>query len=256
MNLDSRDTSPDTISDRPLWLVIAVVLLAVLAWAGSLFVGTDVESSAGTATPTKTPSLAEVADSSNHPPLSGGALLPTLTPAPTATQLPLETPVANATSEVVDDSAVEPWVVELAQTRGLNPLGRYIVIDQDNQLMHVIDEGRLTKLLEVTTGDPRYDWDTPAWFGVIGEFWGTFRGRGGVTADEGWWLFERGGNFLIHGLPYTLDAAGNKHYKGEDYLGELPASSGCIRLSPDNAQWFSDWQPAGTPIIILPLAND
>ena len=76
-----------------------------------------------------------------------------------------------------------------------------------------------------------------------------------MIADEGWWLFERGGNFLIHGLPYTLDASDQKEYKGWDDLGAAPASHGCIRLSPEDALWFSSWEPAGVPIIILPYPN-
>ena len=75
-------------------------------------------------------------------------------------------------------------------------------------------------------------------------------------ADEGWWLFKRaGGNFLIHGLPYTLDTQGVKHYKGMDDLGASPASNGCIRLSPEDAHWFTQWNPAGKPIIILPYTG-
>jgi lipoprotein-anchoring transpeptidase ErfK/SrfK len=109
--------------------------------------------------------------------------------------------------------------------------------------------------LAVTTGVPSQGWDTPAWFGLVGEYWGSFQGAGGVMADEGWWLFRRGGNFLIHGLPYTLNAAGEKQYVGRDDLGAAPASHGCIRLDPEDARWFTDWQPQGKPIIILPLSR-
>jgi len=53
-------------------------------------------------------------------------------------------------------------------------------------------------------------------------------------------------------LPYTLDADNQKLYKGRDDLGAAPASHGCIRLSPEDASWFTNWDPKGAPIIILP----
>jgi len=37
-----------------------------------------------------------------------------------------------------------------------------------------------------------------------------------------------------------------------DALGNFPASRGCIRLSPEDAQWFTEWQPRGVPLVILP----
>ena len=101
------------------------------------------------------------------------------------------------------------------------------------------------------TGDPDRGWFTPAWSGRIGEFWGTFSANG-VTADDAWYLFKAGGSILIHSSPYTLAADGNKVYQGVDDLGMFPASRGCIRVAPDEAQWFTAWGPYEVPIVVLP----
>lgn len=234
-------------------LVCAVAVLAVAAWAGSLLFGAQAQgSSLATVTPTKT-AIPPMRDGANGAVLAP-SVLPTFTPIPTRTPIP--SPAPQLTPADASDRQPEPWVKEIAAIRGLNPEGDYVIVDQNNQTMHVIEAGDLARELHITTGDPESGWDTPAWFGVIGEYWGTFQGRGGVLADEGWWLFDRpGGNFLIHSLPYIRDAAGNKHYKGVEDLGASPASNGCIRLSPEDAAWFTSWQPAGKPIIILPYTG-
>ena len=74
-------------------------------------------------------------------------------------------------------------------------------------------------------------------------------------ADDGWWLFDQDGNYLIHSLPYTIGPDGDKIYQGKDDLGAAPASRGCIRLAPEDAAWFTFWKPKNTPIIILPYTD-
>ncbi len=245
-------------TQKSYWLVALVIILAMVAWTSTLVLGSSGEDVAfGTATPTKTPGAYALDVDSVDFPLTSAGLLPTSTPAPIATtQVNEEPPQATAAPQpVIYENTPEPWLVEIVRTRGLNPDGRYVVIDQTLQKMHVVNDGILERVLDVTTGDPEQGWDTPAWFGVIGDYWGTFEGLGGVLADEGWWLFERGGNFLIHSLPYTFDTSGQKQYKGWRDLGAAPASHGCIRLSPEDALWFSSWKPAGAPIIILPYPD-
>ena len=242
-------------SQKPYWLVAMVVVLALIAWTSTLVFDANAESAGrATVTPTKTPGASSLRGEGVAFALPGKGALPTNTPVPTIIA-PTATPTPAQPPEPANENAPEPWVVELAQTRGLNPDGRYIVVDQAQQQMHIVSDGDLVRVLDITTGDPEQGWHTPTWFGVIGEYWGTFAGLGGVRADEGWWLFKRGGNFLIHGLPYTLDASGQKQYKGRDDLGAAPASRGCIRLSPEDARWFSDWGPEGAPIIILPYPD-
>ncbi len=257
---DPTPDQPQTHSHKVLWLVAAAFGLALAAWLGGLVVGPRGAIGAfGTSTPTKTPTPAQHSEAltsaaQGAPSTSlGHAPLPTLTPIPTANPTPTAVPTAYPTP------ANEPpaeWVEAVARSHGLDTTGSYIVVDQNNQQMHVVEGGRLVRILPVTTGDPRYGWTTPAWFGVIGDYWGTFQGRGGVWADDGWFLFARpSGSFLIHGLPYTQTSAGDKVYKGAGELGALPASNGCIRLAPADAAWFSARDPQGVPIIILPYTG-
>ena len=92
---------------------------------------------------------------------------------------------------------------------------------------------------------------TPAWYGLVGKYWGTFHAYG-AYADEGWYLYDDPtGSILIHSAPYRL-IDGKKHYEGLDALGNYPASHGCIRLRPEDAAWFTSWKPQGVPLAILP----
>lgn len=255
---DPTPDQPQAHSHKVLWLAAAAFCLALAAWLGSLVVGPRGAIGAfGTPTPTKTPTPAQetaaaLASALGSAPF-GHAPLPTLTPIPTTIPAPTVVPTAYPT---LGNEQPAEWVEAVARSHGLDTAGSYIVIDQNNQQMHVVEGGRLARVLPVTTGDPRYGWTTPAWFGVIGDYWGTFQGRGGVWADDGWFLFERpSGSFLIHGLPYTQTSAGDKVYKGAGELGALPASNGCIRLAPADAAWFSARDPQGVPIIILPYTG-
>ncbi len=241
--------------DRSTFLALGVVLLvgllAMALWSVSLLADGNALADSATATPTKTPGAPLNPEDAPAIDLSRGAL-PTLTPT-----LGPATPAPRQTPASAPDPGQSPiaGLAAIARGYGLNPAGDYMIVDQDAQEMLVVADGELVRRLAVTTGDPDQGWDTPAWFGVVGDYWGTFQGAGGVMADEGWWLFRRGGNFLIHGLPYTLDASGEKQYVGRDDLGAAPASHGCIRLDPEDARWFSAWRPQGKPIIILPLSR-
>jgi lipoprotein-anchoring transpeptidase ErfK/SrfK len=119
-----------------------------------------------------------------------------------------------------------------------------------SQTMTIWTPGESPRIMPVSTGDETRGYRTLAWYGLVGEYWGTFQASG-VYADEGWYLFEDAGHILIHGSPYTL-VNGQKVYDEMDALGAYPASKGCIRLTPDDAAWFTEWNPKGVPIVILP----
>jgi hypothetical protein len=59
---------------------------------------------------------------------------------------------------------------------------------------------------------------------------------------------------LIHSAPYVKED-GKKVYLDLDLLGVRPASHGCIRLPPEEADWFTAWEPQGAHVIILPLTQ-
>jgi lipoprotein-anchoring transpeptidase ErfK/SrfK len=139
----------------------------------------------------------------------------------------------------------------VARSHGIDPVGTYVVVNQNTQRLTVVEGGIVLRAMAISSGDPDRGWYTPSWSGQIGEFWGTFSANG-VWADDAWYLFQAGGSILIHSLPYTLDEDGTKDYQGEGDLGIFPASRGCIRMDPAEASWFTDWEPQGVPIVVLP----
>jgi lipoprotein-anchoring transpeptidase ErfK/SrfK len=131
---------------------------------------------------------------------------------------------------------------------------RFILIDQNAQTMFVYENGVRIRTIPVSTGKPdQEETMTPAWEGDVGRYVGTFFSFG-TWADNAWYLFEHYGSMLIHGAPY-LKENGTKVYQDLDALGVRPASHGCIRLPPEEAQWFTDWGPQGAHVIIQPLTR-
>ena len=189
---------------------------------------------------------------------------PTASPLATATALPAATPLPTSPPEATPEPLVvetEPtlvplptpdsFVAEVVSRAGIDPAGTFVLVNQNAQRMTIVKDGAVVRELAISTGDPDKGWYTPAWTGQIGEYWGTFTANG-VSADNAWYLFKAGGSILIHSAPYTVADDGGKLYQGVDDLGVFPASRGCIRISPDDATWFTDWGPYDVPIVILP----
>jgi len=170
---------------------------------------------------------------------------PTETPEPSAvpvdTPAPSETPQAEATPEPSGDTGNTTVPFD---TRPY--LARYIYVDQLEQRMYILERGELVRTLLVSTGMPEPLTTTPAWDGKVGYYKGTFFSFG-TYADDAWFLFDDG--FLIHSLPYIL-VDGVKVYQDADAQGVRPASHGCIRLFPEDMEWFKAWGPEGVPITI------
>jgi lipoprotein-anchoring transpeptidase ErfK/SrfK len=160
------------------------------------------------------------------------------------------TPAATVTPAAATPAAPPGELAEVARQYGIDPARRFIVIDPDHQLMSVWDPAQGVRRMPVSTGDTNSGYRTPAWYGLVGDYWGTFQAFG-TYADNGWYLYEDAGSILIHGAPYVLQN-GKKVYEDLDALGHYPASRGCIRLRPDDAVWFTAWQPKGVPLVILP----
>ncbi len=121
--------------------------------------------------------------------------------------------------------------------------------------MHVFENGQKIRTVPVSTGDPStVETHTPAWEGEVGWYVGTFFSFG-TYADHGWYLFEHYGSMLIHGAPYVLEGE-TKVYQELDALGHRPASHGCIRLPPEEIEWFTAWKPKGAHVIISELTRD
>lgn len=225
---------------------VIVIGLAGVVWAAS---GAAVRSWRGlfpvsvagaTATPTRTPRP----ETGTPPPapVDLAIVLPTATPRPT--------PAAVTAAPTATAEPLRPYLIEVVRRYGMDMSRRFVVVDLASQTMTVWDPGRQTRIMPVSTGDETRGYRTLAWYGLVGDYWGTFQSSG-VYADEGWYLFRDAGDILIHGTPYRL-VNGEKVYEAMDALGAYPASKGCIRLAPEDASWFTDWNPKGVPIVILP----
>lgn len=240
----------------PVVLTLALALLVVLAgtvWAAwgaarpfraGLSVGWGAQP---TVTPTRTPrpNVATPAVTVVEPVIVAF----TATPAPTAAPA---VPASVATPE-----PLPPDLADIVARYGMDAARRFVVVDVAAQKMRVWDPaagpamaGRPLRELPVSTGDETRGYRTPPWYGLVGRYEGTFQSFG-VYADEGWYLFEDHGQILIHGAPYKK-VDGQKVYQDMDALGVYPASHGCIRLSPEDARWFTAWEPEGVPLVVLP----
>jgi lipoprotein-anchoring transpeptidase ErfK/SrfK len=193
-------------------------------------------------------------------------LAPTRSPMPSPTSTVTPTPVATTPAPMVptptpsDVPTPAPPVESLGSSETMPPLpavvrlsaddrGRYILIDQATQTMHVFEGWREVRAFPVSTGVPDLQTRTPEWSGFVGRYVGSFRSFG-TDQDDGWYLFSRGGDILLHGAPYTLDEGGRKSYLDLEALGQRPTSHGCIRLAPQDAAWITAWDPQGVPTTI------
>lgn len=173
----------------------------------------------------------------------------TATPSPTPTSTPSATPSPTATPS----ATVTPTPTQTATPTQTPGPSRAILVDQNTQLMHIYENGVEIRTLPCSTGLPLdYHW-TPAWSGTVGRYVGTFYAFG-AYADEAWMLFKASGDILIHSVPYVWED-GRKVYRDLDALGQRPSSHGCIRLSPEDARWLTEWNPQGVPISITPLTR-
>jgi len=135
--------------------------------------------------------------------------------------------------------------------------GRYLLVSQDEQKLHVYENGVEIRTIPVSTGAPVANAFTPAWRGHVGTFWGgaAFR-NSNLWADYIWYLFPgEQGSILIHSVPYTRNGE-SKIYDRPEALGVEPASRGCIRISPEDAEWLAAWNPVGALMEITPWSGD
>ena len=194
----------------------------------------------------------------------GAAIEARLTPTPTRTPRPVTlTPRRGSVEPAIvaftatpapprpASAVLSPYLGKIVTEYGMDPSRRFIVVDPNTQRMTIWEPGKAARELPISTGDEDQGYHTPAWYGLVGKYWGTFHAFG-TYADEGWYLFDDPtGSILVHGAPYEL-VDGKKVYEDLGALGNYPASHGCIRLTPDDARWFTAWKPQGVPLVILP----
>lgn len=123
--------------------------------------------------------------------------------------------------------------------------------------MHAYEDSIKIRAIPVSTGMPIANAFTPAWQGSVGRYWGggPFR-NSDLWSDYMWYLFPGAqGSILIHSVPYTRSGA-LKLYDRLDALGVEPASHGCVRISPEDAEWLQTWDPVGVLIEITPWSGE
>lgn len=133
---------------------------------------------------------------------------------------------------------------------------RFLLVNQDEQIMYVYEDGIIVRTIPVSTGQPVTNAFTPAWRGTVGQDWGsgTFLDTQ-LWSDYMWYLFPGPeGSILIHSVPYTRDGD-RKIYDRLDALGLEPTSRGCVRISPEDAAWLKQWDPVDVPIQITPWSG-
>jgi len=232
--------------NRNEWLVVVallaltVLMVAFVSPAEPVQAETPVASvvtSEATFTTTAVPSPTQVA-----------TLRPTASASPTPTTQRSATPAPSATATLSPTPSATPTATPFPfDTRA--DLDRYVYVDQRVQHLYVFEKGQLVRDIPCSTGLPNDDTYTEAWSGTIGEYWGTFFAFG-TYQDDAWYLYKSLGSILVHSLPYTVDESGNKVYQGREALGVEPSSHGCIRLAPEDAAWFTAWNPQGAYMTI------
>jgi hypothetical protein len=132
-----------------------------------------------------------------------------------------------------------------------------LLVNQDEQVMHVYEDGMKVRTILISSGRPVANAFTPAWKGDVGRYWG-----GGpflntdLFSDYMWYLFPGArGSILIHSVPYNWDED-RKIYDRLDALGIEPTSHGCVRISPGDARWLESWNPVGVPIEITAWSGE
>ncbi len=111
-----------------------------------------------------------------------------------------------------------------------------IVVELDQQIVKAYEDGRLVRVVTVSTGLP----NTPT---VQGEFSiyrklpaQTMRGPDYYLPDVPWVMYFYQG-YGLHGTYW------------HDNFGQ-PMSHGCVNLPTDEAAWFYQWAEIGTPVLV------
>jgi lipoprotein-anchoring transpeptidase ErfK/SrfK len=120
-----------------------------------------------------------------------------------------------------------------------------VVVDLNKQKVYVYKDDDVIKTLMCSTGLDDNQHFTPTGFYRIGERGDSFYSHKYKEGAHYWVRFNN--NYLFHSVPFDE----NKKLIEEEAakLGQK-ASHGCIRLSVDDARWFYENIPKGTPVII------
>ncbi|MBC7256228.1 MAG: L,D-transpeptidase, partial [Chloroflexi bacterium] len=99
------------------------------------------------------------------------ALRPTPEPSFTATRFPTQKPTPTVPPEGTPTAT--PTSTATPRPFDTRPdLPRYLYVDQNTQHLYVFEQGALVRDIPCSTGLPYSNTYTPAWSGVVREYWG------------------------------------------------------------------------------------
>ena len=142
-------------------------------------------------------------------------------------------PEAGAIGDLGIVSPLAPRVEAPAATIAT---GKQIIVDISDSMIFAYEDGRLIHHVLVSTGLPA----TPT---IKGEFTVQRKYEAQLMSGPGYylpnvqWIMYFYGGYAIHGTYW------------HNNFGQ-PMSHGCVNLPNDEALWFYDWAPVGTPVLV------
>jgi hypothetical protein len=137
-----------------------------------------------------------------------------------------------------DWALLETFTPFPAMVDSLATVSHAAFIDLSEQFLGAYERGTLVQFCPVATGTP----DHPTRTGTY-----TVRWRDADHVSN--LYFDDEGN----GLPMHWGVnIGGATWIHEGNLRHRPASHGCIRMRHDDAKWFFQWAPRGSPVCIVP----
>jgi hypothetical protein len=123
------------------------------------------------------------------------------------------------------------------------PVGKYIDIHLENQIMTLFQDGKAIDAYPISSGKPGME--TPAGtYAIRNKAARPWSARYGLYMPY-WMALVPDGKFGIHELPEWPGG----YKEGANHLG-IPVSHGCVRLGVGPAGLVYDWAEIGTPVIV------
>lgn len=137
---------------------------------------------------------------------------------------------------VTDLSSVSPAAVAPNAPAATISVGKQIIVDLSDSRIYAYENGRLVRSVLASTGLPA----TPT---VKGNFTVQRKYPSQLMSGPGYylpnvqWIMYFYAGYAIHGTYW------------HNNFGQ-PMSHGCVNLPNDEALWFYDWAPVGTPVLV------
>lgn len=156
----------------------------------------------------------------------------------------LEQQVLTALARSGDEPRSIPIVMEVVKRPVIeqdNPdspiaAGKAIAVDLSAQTAYAYEDGELLYFAKASTGRPPFYTKTGEWKVYYKTRSQTMSGPGYSLPNVQWTMFYDGG-YSLHGT-YWHNNFGH------------PMSHGCTNLTNADAQWFWEWAPIGTPVVV------